>query len=139
MRSKSSRITKEESSMRKFRRCKNDDTCILKNNRAWRGQLLRSSNETKSRFSVIRSQPVFNGNPAVESGYTIDNTKDAVLRSAISVPLMSLTGVLGVLTLYRTQPDAFTHDHLRVLMAIHSKVALSIENALRYQQAESSA
>ena len=33
--------------------------------------------------------------------------------------------------------DAFTPDHLRILLAVASKVALSVENALKYQQAES--
>ncbi len=57
----------------------------------------------------------------------------------ISVPLEGVSGVLGVLSLYKAEADAFTQDHLRVLLAISSKVALSIENALKYQQAESSA
>src|SRR5262249_23893322 len=35
--------------------------------------------------------------------------------------------------------DAFTRDHLRILLALTHKVALSIENALRYRQAETSA
>jgi diguanylate cyclase (GGDEF)-like protein len=47
--------------------------------------------------------------------------------------------VLGVLTLYHADRDAFTKDHLRILLAISSKVALSIENAMKYRQAESSA
>ena len=47
--------------------------------------------------------------------------------------------MLGVLTLYHAERDAFTKDHLRILLAISSKIALSIENALRFQQAESSA
>jgi diguanylate cyclase (GGDEF)-like protein len=46
---------------------------------------------------------------------------------------------VGVLALYRADADAFTSDHLRVLQVITSKVALSIENALKYSQAESSA
>jgi GAF domain-containing protein len=43
------------------------------------------------------------------------------------------------LALYRGEADAFTSDHLRVLEVITSKVALFIENALKYRQAESSA
>jgi diguanylate cyclase (GGDEF)-like protein len=62
-----------------------------------------------------------------------------VLRSAIAVPLEGLNGVVGVLAMYRTERDAFNSDHLRILLAISSKLALSIENALKYQQAESSA
>jgi diguanylate cyclase (GGDEF)-like protein len=37
------------------------------------------------------------------------------------------------------EKDAFTADHVRILLAVSSKMALSIENALKYQQAESSA
>jgi diguanylate cyclase (GGDEF)-like protein len=44
-----------------------------------------------------------------------------------------------VLALYRAEVDAFTTDHLRILQVITSKVALSIENALKYLQAENSA
>jgi diguanylate cyclase (GGDEF)-like protein len=46
---------------------------------------------------------------------------------------------VGVLTLYDFDQDAFSKDHLRILLAISSKLALSIENALKYRQAESSA
>jgi len=63
----------------------------------------------------------------------------ARLRSAISVPLEGLQGVVGVLTLYHSDADAYTSDHLRILLAISSKVALSVENALAFQEAESSA
>jgi diguanylate cyclase (GGDEF)-like protein len=61
------------------------------------------------------------------------------LRSALAVPLEGVTGPVGVLVLYQAEPDAFTNDHLRVLQAITSKVALFIENALKYRQAENSA
>ena len=83
--------------------------------------------------------PIVNGNPSVESGYLNDPSKFSSLRSALAVPLEGLGGVLGVLSLYHAERDAFTKDHLRILLAISSKVALSIENALRYRQAEDSA
>ena len=47
--------------------------------------------------------------------------------------------MVGVLTLYHSDRDAFTKDHLRILLAINAKIALSIENALRFRQAETSA
>src|SRR5438874_3291594 len=84
-------------------------------------------------------KPIVNGNPSVEPGYLNDPSKFSTLRSALAVPLEGLSGVVGVLTLYRSDKDAFTKDHLRVLLAISSKVAMSIENAVKYQQAESSA
>ncbi len=84
-------------------------------------------------------KPIINGNPSVEPGYLNDETKFTTMRSALSVPLIGLNGTVSVLTLYHNERDIFTKDHLRILLAIVPKVALSIENALKYQQAESSA
>jgi diguanylate cyclase (GGDEF)-like protein/putative nucleotidyltransferase with HDIG domain len=84
-------------------------------------------------------KPIVNGNPSVEPGYLQDPTKFSTLRSALAVPLEGLAGVVGVLALYHSEQDAFTSDHLRILLAITSKMALAIENALKYEQAESSA
>ena len=84
-------------------------------------------------------KPIINGNPSVEPGYLNDPSKFSTLRSALAVPLEGVSGVIGVLALYRGERDAFTTDHLRILLAVSGKMALSIENALKYQQAESSA
>ena len=84
-------------------------------------------------------KPIINGNPSVEPGYLNDPSKFSTLSSALAVPLEGVSGVIGVLALYRADRDSFTTDHLRILLAVSSKMALSIENALKYQQAESSA
>lgn len=84
-------------------------------------------------------KPIINGNPSVEPGYLNDPTKFSTLRSALAVPLEGVAGVIGVLALYRGERDAFTSDHLRILLAVSGKMALAIENALKYQQAENSA
>jgi diguanylate cyclase (GGDEF)-like protein/putative nucleotidyltransferase with HDIG domain len=84
-------------------------------------------------------KPIINGNPSVEPGYLNDPSKFSTLRSALAVPLEGVSGVIGVLALYRGERDAFTTDHLRILLAVSGKMALSIENALKYEQAENSA
>ncbi len=84
-------------------------------------------------------KPIINGNPSVEPGYLNDPSKFSTLRSALAVPLEGVSGTIGVLALYRAERDAFTSDHLRILLAVSSKMALAIENALKYQQAENSA
>ncbi len=84
-------------------------------------------------------KPIINGNPSVEPGYLNDPTKFSTLRSALAVPLEGVAGSIGVLALYHAETDAFTSDHLRILLAVSSKMALSIENAMKYEQAESSA
>jgi diguanylate cyclase (GGDEF)-like protein/putative nucleotidyltransferase with HDIG domain len=84
-------------------------------------------------------KPILNGNPSVEPGYLNDPAKFSTLRSAVAVPLEGVNGVLGVLSLYHAERDAFSKDHLRILLAISSKIGMSIENAFRFRQAESSA
>ncbi|MCC6585988.1 MAG: diguanylate cyclase [Bryobacterales bacterium] len=81
---------------------------------------------------------IVNGNPSVESSYLNDESKFSTLRSAIAVPLDGMAGVVGVLTLYSRNADAFSQDNLRILLAITSKVGLTIENARTYQQVEQS-
>jgi len=61
------------------------------------------------------------------------------LRSALAIPLEGFSGVAGVLCLYARERNAFTEDHLRVLSAAATKVAVAVENALKYRQAERSA
>jgi diguanylate cyclase (GGDEF)-like protein/putative nucleotidyltransferase with HDIG domain len=92
-----------------------------------------------SGWVVQNKKPIINGNPSVEPGYLNDPNKFSTLRSALSVPLEGVSGVIGAMTLYRAEMDGFSRDNLRVLLAISSKVALSIENAMRFQEAESSA
>src|SRR5246500_3091422 len=84
-------------------------------------------------------KPIIHGNPSVEPGYLNDPTKFSTLRSALALPLEGLSGVVGVLALYQSLPDAFTSDHLRILLAVTQKMALALEKALKDQQAENSA
>jgi len=61
------------------------------------------------------------------------------LRSALAIPLEGFSGVAGVLCLYAREKNAFTEDHLRILSAAATKVAVAVENALKYRQVERSA
>ncbi len=92
-----------------------------------------------SGWVVQNNQPILNGNPSVETSYLNDPSKISTLQSAISVPLQGLTSTIGALTLYRAEGDAFSRDNLRILLAISPKLALSIENAMKYQQVQDSA
>jgi diguanylate cyclase (GGDEF)-like protein/putative nucleotidyltransferase with HDIG domain len=83
-------------------------------------------------------KPIVNGNPSVEPSY-LNDSKSSILRSAVAVPLEGMNGLVGVLSLYHLDRDAFTKDHLRILLAISAKIGISIENALRFRQVESSA
>ncbi len=82
---------------------------------------------------------IVNGNPLIEIGFPEGSKNSTGLRSTLAVPLEGFNGLVGVLALYRTDADAFTSDHLRVLQVITSKIAFFIENALKYREAENSA
>ena len=84
-------------------------------------------------------KPIFNGNPSVESRYLSSPSGTCTLHSALAVPLEGSNGVVGVLALYHQVPDAFARDHLRIMQAISPKLALAIENSLKFRQAETSA
>ncbi len=84
------------------------------------------------------NKPILNGNPTVEAGYLNDPQRFSTLNSALAVPLNGANGVLGVLALYRTERDAFTRENLRILLAISSKVAQAIDNALHHRLLETS-
>ncbi len=84
-------------------------------------------------------KPILNGNPSVEPGYLNDASKYSTLNSALAVPLEGLQGVVGVVALYHAEKDFFTSDDLRILVAVSSRMALAVENAMKYEQAENSA
>jgi diguanylate cyclase (GGDEF)-like protein/putative nucleotidyltransferase with HDIG domain len=95
--------------------------------------------EGLSGWVAQNKKPIVNGNPAVEPGYLSESDKVSTLRSTLALPLEGVSGVIGVVALYRAERDAFTSDHLRILLAVCGKMALAIENALKYEQAENSA
>lgn len=83
--------------------------------------------------------PIVNGTPAVEAGYMAGAKIHCSLSSALAVPLLRQETVTGVLTLYSMERDHFNRDELRILQVIAAKLAMSVENAKRFEQAESSA
>jgi len=93
--------------------------------------------EGLSGWVVENCRPIVNGNPTVEPGY--GRNGGGGLQSALAVPLTGAHSTFGSLALYHRNKDAFTRDHLRILEAITGKLALTLENALKYQNAETAA
>ncbi len=83
--------------------------------------------------------PIVNGNPSVEPGYLNDPSKVTALRSAISVPLRSEDGLVGVLTLYQLRAEAFTSRDLQLLLAVAPKAGTAIRNAVQFESAAAAA
>ena len=80
-------------------------------------------------------KPIVNGNPTVEPGYLTDPTRFSALKSALSIPLRdSGNRINGTLTLYRADPDAYTNEHLRTLLAVSEKFTRVVEIAITIGQ-----
>ncbi len=89
---------------------------------------------------VARNEkPITNGNPAAETLHLGKSSRVTALQSALCVPLRGRDCVAGVLTLYAREKHCFTKEHLRMLLAASSKLGVSVENALQYEKAQSTA
>jgi diguanylate cyclase (GGDEF)-like protein/putative nucleotidyltransferase with HDIG domain len=88
-----------------------------------------------SGWVVQEKKTICNGNPAVEPGFLNDRRMVTNMRSALAVPVEGASGVIGSLTLYSAARDAYTRDHLRILMAVAARLAFQVENSLRFQKA----
>jgi diguanylate cyclase (GGDEF)-like protein/putative nucleotidyltransferase with HDIG domain len=95
--------------------------------------------EGLSGWVAHNNKPIVNGNPSVEPGYLNDPSKVSSLQSALAVPLQGDSDVVAVLALYRARPDAFTQDDLRIVLSASSKLGITIDNALKFREAEDSA
>ena len=83
-------------------------------------------------------KPILNGNAVAEPGCPQLPDGSALLHSALSIPLLDLEQqIVAVLTLYARKADNFSRDHLRVLQAMESKLALLLGNALQAASPES--
>lgn len=80
--------------------------------------------------------PVLNGDPRQELSYLHDDAFLHPLQSALAMPLEVREGAVGTVTLYHTVREAFTRDHLRFLKAASVHVALAVDGALKYEDAE---
>lgn len=74
-----------------------------------------------------QAKPIVNGNPAVEWSASGEPTTFTAFRSALSVPLKGANGILGAITLYRREEDAFLRDHLQILITSSSTLSLCID------------
>lgn len=92
-----------------------------------------------SGWVACNEKPIMNGNPAAETSHLGSASGMSTLQSALCVPLRGRDKVAGVLTLYHRDKNCFTKEHLRMLLAASSKLGVSVENALEYEIAQSTA
>jgi diguanylate cyclase (GGDEF)-like protein/putative nucleotidyltransferase with HDIG domain len=82
---------------------------------------------------------VVNGNPSVEPGYLNDPTVITNLKSALAVPLEQDGSAIGVLSLYSSEKNAFSRDHLRILETMSPRLGAALSNDRKLTEAQDSA
>ncbi|HHW14185.1 MAG TPA: GGDEF domain-containing protein [Firmicutes bacterium] len=55
-------------------------------------------------------------------------------RSLLSLPLVIQGGAIGVLNLFKREPNAFTQDDLRVLFIVANQCAFAVQNGKLYEE-----
>lgn len=88
---------------------------------------------------AAQRRPVLNVDPAPEPAVARSPERASRLRSALAVPLDGPNGVLGTLTFYSERREAFAPSHLSLLLAIAPKLAVTVENSIRFREAENQA
>jgi diguanylate cyclase (GGDEF)-like protein/putative nucleotidyltransferase with HDIG domain len=87
---------------------------------------------------VANRQPMYNCDPRLDFD-TAHIKLDVTYRTVISVPLLKGDEVLGALTLYSAELNAYEPDHLRLVEAVAKLAADAIANALHHKQAQTTA
>ncbi|MGQ9916807.1 MAG: diguanylate cyclase domain-containing protein [Bryobacteraceae bacterium] len=84
-------------------------------------------------------RPVLNVSPSEDPIAHRNPVAAQSLKSAMIIPLDGPNGLVGTLNLYAARHMAFNHSQLSLLLSIAGKLAISIENSAKFQQAETRA
>jgi diguanylate cyclase (GGDEF)-like protein/putative nucleotidyltransferase with HDIG domain len=84
-------------------------------------------------WAAANRRTIVNGDPSLDF---VDVETQVCFEAALLVPLVGANGTIGVLALYREEKDSFSFDDSRVLQAFEFKIALTLENSLKYQKAQ---
>jgi GAF domain-containing protein len=81
-------------------------------------------------WSAAHRRFVLNGDPSIDLGPGVTSCSPP-LRTSLTVPLAYEGQVLAVISLYATNPEAFTDDHARLLTLLAPSLATSIASLNR--------
>ena len=89
--------------------------------------------ERLSGWVAANKQTIVNADPVLDLGDMARSLRPR-LRSCISTPLVSDQDLIGVLTLYSVDSDAFNEDHKRILEVVGRQVAHTVRQALTFER-----
>ncbi|MCW5983441.1 MAG: diguanylate cyclase [Bryobacteraceae bacterium] len=91
------------------------------------------------RMIAETGRPILNGDPVEERESAAGAGPEAIFRAFLGAPLERSGSMVGVLGLFRREPQSFEPDELRILMEVAPRAATAIDNAVKHQTAMSSA
>ena len=74
--------------------------------------------------------------PETERAYQAIKVAKAPTRSYIGTPLLMRGEVIGVISIQKVEPNAYTQGHVRLLETIAMQAAVAVENAHLYEAAQ---
>jgi diguanylate cyclase (GGDEF)-like protein len=89
--------------------------------------------ERLSGWVAANKQTMVNADPVLDLG-DVSRLLKPRLRSCMSTPLVYGQELIGVLTLYSVDPEAFTEDHKRVLDVVCRQVSQTVHHALSFER-----
>jgi diguanylate cyclase (GGDEF)-like protein/putative nucleotidyltransferase with HDIG domain len=83
--------------------------------------------------------PVRSDDPGGDLEFARPGPSGGALRSVLALPLMRERDIVGVITIYHDQAQAFSEDHLRLLAIVARQASMAIENAREFERTKESA
>ena len=87
-----------------------------------------SQGQRVSGWVAAHRQPIRNADPSLDLGKAV-SAMAARPKSCLSVPVVDERALVGVLSLYSTNPLAFTEEHQRILQIVGTHVASQLRGA----------
>lgn len=98
------------------------------------------SEGTGTGWVVRNKRPFFEPDISIESRFTTGNNfYHQGLRTIVYLPLISKGEAIGSLIIASQQPEAYNQRHIKLLEQLASQIAMPLENAQLYAQAEAKA
>jgi diguanylate cyclase (GGDEF)-like protein/putative nucleotidyltransferase with HDIG domain len=82
---------------------------------------------------AANKQTILNSDPVLDLGEAARAMRPR-FYSCLSTPLLSDAELVGVLTLYSAQQNAFTEDHRRIIEVVARQVAQTVRHAVEFNQ-----
>ena len=79
-----------------------------------------------SGWVAANRQSILNSDPVLDLGDAVRHLRPPLV-SCLSTPLISKPDLVGVLTVYSTQSEAFTEDHRRLLEVVGRQVSATVK------------